>query len=470
MRKIQLFLAYLGSIFLFIVLAIEATAPVILVGFVYLITYCVIVSDLVKSGKMTFAMNFFLLFFGIGHVIKTGLVLLNKEIHQAVGWITIGTFDFSIEAMISLFIVEISMLLGGYFVIKIFTSNGKLLSKNYQYTISKKYSKILLLSWFVLSLFLILLINKLGFGQHGVAPSDEAALPYGIAGFLIYFRNLAVPALGLVFLQWYLKVGDRRRWVGYLVYTIVSMAIAIYSLSRSAFVGAMIPLIIVYINSKRISLRRVVAFLALAIALLSAMSLINNYRLTIYNKDIDTSNIFKILKELQLKEVISIVGFIVDRIEGSRELMAVISSDIKGLSSLFDTFFYGSEVVLESVMGFVPLSEGMAFGMTYGMAGLLFISGSYLVVFIGTIIYLTGLFYIERIFLMRGYVMASMFVSLVIFANIWGNMTWFFFVRFIFMSLFTYIIIRYIEKRMLRHRRKRPKLGEQVSSISSACS
>lgn len=464
MRKLQLPLAYFGSAFLLVTLISEAGVLIGLAGFIYLSVYCFVVSDLVRSKQMTFSMNLFLIFFGVGHVIKTAFVLLNKEIHQEIGWLTIGTFDFSIEAMSSLFLVELSTLLGGYICIKQFIKKRKVSRDVYFFTNSKNRSKGLLLAWCVLSVLLIALIDRLGFGQHGVQPGEDAALPYGIGGFLVYFRNVAIPALGLVFLQWYLYTHAKRRWVGYLAYILVALAFSIYSLSRSAFIIATIPLVLIYLSSRRISLKRVAISSLIAFVFVVSMAAVNEYRLTIYNADVDASSAAEVvLNAISVKQVLVIAGFIVDRIEGSRELMAVMSSDIKGLSSLFDVFYYGSSEVMESVMGFVPASEGMAFGITYGLSGLLFIGGSYLVVFFGTIAYLAALFAIERLFLNRGYVMASMYISFVIFVNIWGNMVWFFFVRFFFMAIFAYFIIRFIEKFILI---QRPKRLAQLGSIT----
>ncbi len=450
MRFIQSTLAFLASLFLFAVLVMETSALVVMAGFLYLSIYLFVAVNLFTSKKLTFAMHLFMIFFCIGHVIKTGTVILNKEIHAEIGWLTIGTFDFSIEAMTSLFMVETVTLIGGYFAIKKFLRKSFEFADIKQTFPFKRSTLLLLFIWFTFSIFLIIVISKLGFGAHGIQPSDDAALPFGIGGFLLYFRNLVVPSVGLVFLQWYARSNTSKKWVGYIAYIIVALTFSIYSLSRSAFVIAVIPLILFYVNNNAISLRRLVYLGFVAFILLASMSLVNRYRLSIYNLDTNIIGIIDLLSEIRITEVLLILGFIVDRIEGSRELMAVISSDIKGVSSLLEVFFYGSDRIIESIMGFIPRSEGMAFGLTYGMAGLLFISGNYLVVFMGTIAYLSLLFYVERLFIKRGYVMASIYISFLLFVNMWGNMDWFFLTRFTFMAFFTYTAIRFIHIRITR--------------------
>jgi hypothetical protein len=123
------------------------------------------------------------------------------------------------------------------------------------------------------------------------------------------------------------------------------------------------------------------------------------------------------------------------------------------------SFLAASDQVIETkfiwapfLYGFIPTSEGFAFGMTYGLVGMLYISGSHMVVFFGTIFYLAALFSIERIFLRRGYITGSIFVSFIIFINIWGNMTWFFFFRFFFIAFFVYFMVKFFEALVLKRR------------------
>lgn len=451
MRKIHLLFAFFSSLFLLTVLVIETDTLTSLAGSVYLSAYCFIISDLAKSRKLTFSMSLFLAFFGIGHVVKTGFVLLNREAHSVVGWRAIGTFDFSFEAMLSLFMVELSALLGGYVCIKFFVNKKNLLLDRPYKSVSRVKSQALLFGWFICSIVLIVFIDHLGFGRHGVEP--PRLLPFGIGGFLVYFRNVAIPVLGLVFLQWYITAHAKPRWVGYGVYISVALTIAFYSLSRAAFIVATIPLLIMYISSRKFSLKKAVLISLIFLAFLVSMSMVDTYRSTIYYVENDSVGVIEtLLTALSIKEILSVVYFIVNRIEGSRELMAVIASDIRGLFSLGMVVFWDGDAVMESVYGWVPNQVGFQFGMTYGLLGMLFISGSYIIVFFGTIFYLAALFSIEHIFLRRGYFTGSTFLTFVIFLNIWGNMTWFFFFRFFFIALFVYFIVRLIEALVLKRR------------------
>jgi hypothetical protein len=449
-RKIHLLLAYFSSLFLLTVLIIETDTLISLAGFVYLTVYCFIISNLAKSRKLTFSMNLFMVFFGIGHVIKTGFVLLNREIHQGISWVTIGAFDFSFEAMFGLFMVELSALLGGYVCIKLFLTKKSLSYDSNFKSVSRVKSQVLLFGWCVLSIVLIDFIDQLGFGQHGVQPPN--ALPYGIGGFLVYFRNVAIPLSGLVFLQWYMSVHDKQRWLGYAAYILVAISISYYSLSRSVFIVLIVPLLIVYIGSVRFSLKKAAIVGSIVLVFLISMSMVDAYRSGIYNAEISAFGISEIISTFSINEIFGRIAFIVNRIEGSRELMAVISSDIKEFSSLLKVVFLGGDDVMVSVYGFIPSAEGFAFGMTYGLVGMLYISGSHMVVFFGTMFYLAALFSIERIFLRQGYITGSIFVSFIIFINIWGNMIWFFFFRFFFIAFFVYFMVKFFEVLVLTRR------------------
>lgn len=447
MKRVHSLIAYSSSFFLLASLISEADFLICLLGVLYLSIYCAVVTNVARHRQLTFSMNLFLVFFAVGHVIKTGYVLLNKQIHQHVGWLTIGDFDFSFGAMSSLFMVEVATLLGGYFCIKLFLASKREVAVFDLKMESNNRSKYILLIWFVTSIFLIYYIDKIGFGRHGVQPDESSALPFGIGGFLVYFRNMAVPILGLVFLQWYLLANNKSQWLGYLAYLIVAVLLSLYSLSRGMFVIAMMPMIVMYVSLRKFSPKIIITLCMVSIVFLISMALVNMYRLGIYNNEVDVIGISAIVSSvLSLDQIFVMIEAFVSRVEGSRELMAVISSDIKGVNSLYETFFFGSRDVIENVMGFYPEAEGFAFGITYGLSGLLFISGNYIIVFVGTFLYLVPLLVIERRFLNRGYNMASIFLSFIIFLNIWGNMTWFFFYRFYFMAVFIIIVIELVQR------------------------
>jgi hypothetical protein len=454
MKSAQIWLAFISSFFLLVVLVLKTSVLIASVGFMYLSVYFFVVCDLVKSSRMTFVMKLFLTFFAIGHVIKTGNVLLNKDMHVGVGWVTVGSFDYSTEMMSVLFFVELCTIVSAYFVFKFFLNRVNV-SRDVHLDI-KPGVKInyLMFIWAAVSALLIIFINSLGFGQHGMEPDPNNTLPYGIAGFLLYFRNLTIFSVGLALVELYLMSKNRQKSkIIFLLYILIAAIYSYYSLSRSAFIIITFPLIYYYLHGLKVSLISLLKSIAIFIALIVLVSLVNVYRLTIYSGV--EINLIDLMSSESLPNIFDILSFVLDRIEGSRELMAVIASDVKGLLSFYETFYTGSDRVMESVMGFLPTADGRAFGMTYGLVGLLFISGSYLLVLFGTAFYVTFLLIFERLFIRRGYTLASMYISFVMFVNVWGNMTWFFFVRFLFIVLLTYFIINILVHRLIIFRHKR---------------
>ncbi|SCY90350.1 hypothetical protein [Desulfoluna spongiiphila] len=263
-------------------------------------------------------------------------------------------------------------------------------------------------------------------------------------------------ASGLVLVDVLVQAKYRSKLVIFAVlYSIVAFYYSFESLSRSAMVVVILPLIYLYIKRYkfRYTFSTIFRFALIFSLLLLVVIAVGKYRLTFYNNDgpVDgnqISFIISIISNLELKEFLLFPTFLIHRIEGSRELMAVISSNVLGLKSLYLALFVGDQEIMKSVMGFIPLAEGKAFGMTYGLFGMLYLSKSLLVVFFGVGFYIWFLQTIERLFLKRGYEATSFFVSFILFVNVWGNMTWFFMFRFSFILIFLYLFVRLVMEKL----------------------
>ena len=97
------------------------------------------------------------------------------------------------------------------------------------------------------------------------------------------------------------------------------------------------------------------------------------------------------------------LDLVVERIGGLRELLGVTSSTENKFSSTWVVFSGGDPAAVERItyrtFGFVPSTAGgLAFGLGFGLWGTLALSGSSVVVFLGSLLTMLMLTGIEEIF------------------------------------------------------------------------
>lgn len=464
MTRIQRWLAWGSSFALFYALLETGDLSIIISGLIYLCIYNIIVYNLTRSTVKSVVQNLFILFFSIGHVFKTSIVLSNMDLYKDVGWYTVGSFDFSALMMLELFVVQAVGVLGAFLAFKWFfkSRQNRLIYAAPHVGRSFRINPYeLMVAWFLFAVFLIYLVQKLGFGMHGLAVAEDSRLPFKLGGLLLYMRNVFLFGVGLALFDVLVQSGYRAKVMLFCVlYFVVALYYSLASLSRSAMAVTMFPLIYLWIKSnkaKRI-FSKAFKFAWIALLLVFVAITVNQYRVRLYGGDVVLDEnrpgiILETISNLDFKEFLFFSDFFVNRIEGSRELMAVISSNVSGLKSLWSTFYNSNDgEILESVMGFLPIAEGRAYGMTYGLFGLLYLSKNLLVVFFGVAFYVWFLLVIERLLLKRGYVATSFFISFVFFINVWGNMVWFFMFRFVAILLILYVFVVFVMERFFLRR------------------
>ena len=147
------------------------------------------------------------------------------------------------------------------------------------------------------------------------------------------------------------------------------------------------------------------------------------------------------------------IALLTGRVGGIRELMAVIGSNVSGIEIPVKMFMGMSadvhRYICNSVMGFIALSgDGLAFGITYGMWGQLFLSKSYLVVYFGTILLVGIIICFEEVFMRKGLYSVALLVAILLGFQFWGSASMFILSRFTVLSLICYLTALYVLKKI----------------------
>jgi len=179
---------------------------------------------------------------------------------------------------------------------------------------------------------------------------------------------------------------------------------------------------------------------------LTLMLLVNNYRTLIYYSQA-SQPILEIFQSVSFLDVIDfVIEMVTKRIEGSRELMAVMSSPLSGIDSFIDIFFNTGKIdIAESVYGFSTKTPGMAFGVTLGALGLLYTSKMIIIVFLGMFLQTLLIQYISRIFNKSGYPIAGYYFACLWIIIVLGNLSMFFVYRYLVVLMILLLFIKYLD-------------------------
>jgi hypothetical protein len=442
-KKFVRFFAWVSSAILVSSLATNCDFAITMVGLAYLAIFLIVVYLLTEKSQPELTIILFVGLFSIGHVIKTGIILSNRVSYSLGGWQTIGSFNFSFAEMCDLFFVQGSGLLGSLLAYRLSSRFWKSqLSRTHNTFIPTNYggpSNSLVWSWFFLGILLFYIMAKLNIGRHGMENSEEGRLPYHLSGLMLYLRNFVFFSFGCILMD--LSLRSRTRYKFYLVlimFAIATLIGAITSLSRSFVAGPLLPIVYYYLQrtTALIKLRNAVIVLVPFVLILVISSFVNLHRTSVYSGD--ESNIEESIENFsdpsKLVDRLLTLDFLISRIEGSRELMAVIASDLKGIGTFWQIFMGTYETLNEDIFGFSVQVLGRSYGMTLGMLGLFYTSQSYLIVFLGSFAYIFMVLSIEHKLKSLRWDITSNFIVLVIISNVWGNMVFFFFIRY-FVSL-----------------------------------
>lgn len=422
-----------------------------------------------KRGRRYYSPLIITGFYILGYMLSFAQVVLNKDNVLRVGFGAIGDFMFTDSSFI-LFLLVVVAGMGGVLTAtlvseRIFTRNrgGEADEINSFNGFSEKRLYKWIFVWGIFSLCLMLVMWSLEIGRTGLMGKTQ--LPFRLVGILLYVKMIFVPFCGTLFLDICLRRGRRRPAI--LILTLLIIIGAIGSLgatSRGTFVFTVFPAIVFLLftsHRNNLNQKLFVVFSSISVLLAGVVAfVVEVVRGFVFSKMTwNLTNSMSLLKDIELEDVKAfemiqtLLSLMTERIGGARELMAVVASNVSGISIPVQMFMGSidpemSASITNSVMGFVPYSdETVGFGITFGMWGQLFLSRSYLVVFLGTILLVATIICFEEVFLRKGLRSIALLFAILLGFQFWGSASMFVLSRFTAITLICYFTAVYVGRR-----------------------
>jgi hypothetical protein len=430
-------LIYLSSFYLLAMALLKLEIDIILLTILFIvITLILLEMILFYIDKIQTALLLILLFC-FGFYLKLGLIIYDPDIFGYT-WTTLGNFNFEFNQFFEVYLVTIvstiGIVMGLYLSVK--NNTIKILNSNIIYSKKKIKKNYINIGTFLLFIYIIgyyYFINYLGIGKHGVAPpKDYPPFLLGFLVFLIYFNN------GIVFCFYDILIKNSSNLIRlffYTCFTFYLFFIFFYTLSRSQLIFLTLPFLLLFIyhgNKKEVAnykpilnIQSIILLLCLLAIFLFAIGYITEKRELLYFDNVINSEMLSIIDFLKL---------LITRIEGARELFLVTDYANKSIEAYIDA----------NLGRFSPIDElydfsfgGKPFGLTIGFQGLSYLSGSYFLVLIHSLIFFYIIAKFEIFFKLRGMFVFSIYFIIIIVPLVWMNLDLYSILRF---GLMTYLI------------------------------
>jgi len=323
----------------------------------------------------------------------------------------------------------------------------------------------LIIIWFIASIILIFALSLLEIGMIGL--KGRTVLPYKIGGALVFARNALVPAVGFLLLNLsVIKTRYRLTFLTLFFLLFLAFIGGVAGMSRAYIMSIALPLTLylIFFSFKKRLLRRIL-FLFLPLALfmtlfsLKAINAVRNFAYEVtYLTPADSYHVIKNLSPGSLSDLVgNFLELATGAVGGVREVMATTSSQIKDLYAPWAIFITDAKYLdslTMSVFHFMPRTDEVrAFGTAFNLWGMFSLSGSYALIFFGSLISYMIVIFIEYVFLKRGLPCVAMFFSVYLSLRIWRNIYFYLLVRDILMVLLFYVIMGFILKWLFRRSR-----------------
>jgi hypothetical protein len=468
-RKLLCLFGLLGCAYIIIVFIVEDSLNP-LWGFLFIGVGFFPIFFYTRSKRRYYTPLIFTIFYFFGYQLSLPQILLNKNGIPRSGFGTIGNFVFTD----SNFFVVMFVIIAGMAGILTATLILEKIFKRRQYIVvgksiaahflPKKQLNVWIWLWFCFSACLILLMWYLEIGRTGL--EGKTRLPFKLAGFFVYLRGIFIPFCGILLLDICLR-GEWKRLSSLILQMLIVVGVlsSLGATSRGAFVFTVFPaiayLFFTYRKnnlSKRLFMKFSIIGLAIGAGIIAIVQISRNvsYLTTSWSLS-DALNLLKNLKiiNFDFSDIIkTFFVLLIGRFGGIREIMAVIASNVSGIEIPFNMFMGTidtgtSQFISNSVMGFVPRTTGgLAFGISYGMWGQLYLSKSYLIVYLGTALLVGITICVEEIFIRKGFSSVALLISILLGFQFWGSASIFQLSRFIILSLVCYLTMLYILKKI----------------------
>ena len=423
-----------------------------------------------KRRRRYYSPLIFVIFYFLGYLLSFCHVLLNKSDMPRSGYGAIGDFTFTnSEFSIVILVVTAGMsgiLTAALIAERIFRRRrGIATRKNIETSfLPKKQLYVWIWLWFCFSICLMLFMWHLEIGRTGMV--GKTRLPFRLSGLFVCLKGIFVPFCGILLLDLCLR-GERKRLASLVLILLIVIGIvsSLSGTSKGGFAFTVFPAILFlfftsqrYNLSQRLFVRFSVIGLIVGSVVIYLVNIVRNFAYANVSWSLtDALNLLINLKvsDFNVYQMIALfVAELTGRVGGIRELMAVISSNVSGIEipvKMFMGTLQRTPEISYTVMGFIPFSsDKLGFGFTYGMWGGLFLSKSYLVVYLGTAFLVGIVICFEEVFFRKGLNSVALLFSILLSFQFWGSATMFILSRFAVLLLLCYFPVLYVIKRMRR--------------------
>lgn len=408
---------------------------------------------------------FFTVFYFIGYLLYLTYILLYKEDIPKTGWNSIGRFKFVDSHFLPFAFVVFSGMAGvfiAFFIARLLFRKRScaLISKDIRpENLSANILCILILAWFIFSVFLVLIMWSLGIGKTGLA--NETQLPFKLNGMLYFMKKIFIPFCGILFLDICLRLKNKKLASQVVILLLVIGFLgALGGLSRGVFAFTIFPPILFLLFTSRkgnLSLKLFCKFSLFSVAaLVIVVFLVQLLRNAGFSgQDVAVTKSVAIIKETgdmdffkKLSSKLPVIA--AGRVGGVWQLMSISSSRYKNKEAPVKVFFgdkaLNKEICL-SVYGFNPkITKKLAFGTSYGLWGQMFLGKNYYSVFIGTFLITAVIILFEELFVRRGIRSAALFFSILLGFELWDSPRIFTLSRYVILLFLCYFVMRVILK------------------------
>jgi hypothetical protein len=404
----------------------------------------------------------FLIFYTLGYPIYLAVMYLTIDEYTIGGWMGIGNFNFESEQLKELSLAGMLMMFGIVVGINIFNKimpKIRRLPLNADYSVNVRLLKKYITYWFIGSMALILFMAVLGLGRTGL--QDATILPFGIKGFLYYFRVILVPLIGLFLLGKAVESKQYRLKNVVLVYLfIIAISVALAALSRSDLVLILGPalLIIITHHDAKVSQQGKGFALKVVLVVIASTQLVQLFRNLTFTSEggsgIGFSDISDALALVDFQAIVNnVLSLLTVRQGGARDMAVALNSSYQSISYIWDFFWQINEQnFMIDVWGFELEAfdqDGKSYGTGFNGFGWYGFGRNLPIVFVLSL--LTGVFagWMEYIFVKLRAKGAQLFVAIFIPLMLWNSFVWGRFWRIVPMLILGAYIINRINLRLV---------------------
>ena len=447
---------YASAIYLFLMTLLKCETDVIVLTFFFTIITLILLEMILYYISLIQTALLVIFLFCFGFYLKLGLIIYDPSIFGYSGFLSLGNFNFKFDQFLQIYLVSIISTIGILIGLYLSTKNCsvKILNANIKYSkkdeVKKKYIGIFILFWFAQTIGFFYLIEYLEVGKHGILIIES--YPPFVIGIIVFITGLY--NIGMIYCLYDILIKNASNSINFFYFICLSLLLGLIlfeiTLSRSVLIFMTLPFVLLIIyqyNEKKTIQKPNISFLLILILLflfgiyLFSMGYLEQKRALAYSASYEEMKIYNIINLLEL---------LIVRIEGARELFLVIDYPNKGIEAYRDAnmgwFSPADELYNFSL-------EGTGFGLTLGFQGLSYLSGSYIITLIHSLIFFFILAKIEIFFRLKGLPLFSSYITIILTTLFWMNISLYSIFQYSVIIYFIYIstlIIKFLFKKTIK--------------------